>query len=410
MYIYEPLKKIFSNVIVYDYLRRRREIGIKAMNEEVIRLIRKENPKYVIWTSFYDDVLQSTLDVIRSQGVIVIGWFFDDEWRFNSYSKYWAPHLDYCVTNSYEALPKYQNVGTTAINIIPNTGIAIDRFESNIMEKYDVSFVGTVKFADRKHYLNELGRNNFNLQVFGEGSVGYVSFEQMLDIFSSSKINLNFSKGAYYSNMQIKGRVFQVCMAGGFLLTEYAPGIERYFEIDREIVCFKGEEELLVKVRYYLDHEQERRDIAKAGWERASSEYTSSQIVAKVFKQIEGDLATKLKNDHIYIHKIKMPIWIRRLPSQYHFQWLKMILEQNTQGDLFRESLSLCLGYNPLNIWAWFYYIASFSPSFLRPAFFNFYDFQKNLILIMRKNLHSIKFVLNIYRNVLKILRDREAI
>jgi hypothetical protein len=212
LYLYEPLKIIFSNVIVYDYLRRRAEIGIKAMNEEVIHLIRNEDPKYVVWTSFYDDVLQSTLDAIRSRGVIVIGWFFDDELRFNSYSKYWAPHLDYCVTNSYEALPKYKKAGVKAINIIPNTGIAIDRFGCNIADKYDVSFVGTVKFADRMHYLNELRNKNFSLQVFGEGSGGYVSFEQMLNIFNSSKINLNFSKcGHFFCRKQIKGRVFHWC-------------------------------------------------------------------------------------------------------------------------------------------------------------------------------------------------------
>jgi hypothetical protein len=367
------------------------------MNEEVIHLIRNEDPKYVVWTSFYDDVLQSTLDAIRSRGVIVIGWFFDDELRFNSYSKYWAPHLDYCVTNSYEALPKYKKAGVKAINIIPNTGIAIDRFGCNIADKYDVSFVGTVKFADRMHYLNELRNKNFSLQVFGEGSGGYVSFEQMLNIFNSSKINLNFSKcGHFFCRKQIKGRVFQVCMAGGFLLTEYAPGIEKYFEIDREIVCFNSEEELLNKVIYYLGHEQERRAIAQAGWERASSEYTSSQIVANVFKQIEGDLAIKQRDNHIYTQKIKMPIWIRRYPSQYHFQWLKTILEQDTQRDSCRESLSLCLGYNPLNIWAWFYYIASFLPSFLRPKIFKFYDFQKIITITIRRHLRSIAFVRNI--------------
>ena len=135
LYLYEPLQKIFSKVILYDYLKRRAEIGIKAMNEEVIDLVRKEHAKYVLWTSFYYDIQQSTLDTIRQDGTIVVGWFFDDEWRFNSYSKYWIPYLDYCVTNAIEAVPKYRALGARVIQTIPNTGIAIDRDWSIIEEK-----------------------------------------------------------------------------------------------------------------------------------------------------------------------------------------------------------------------------------------------------------------------------------
>jgi hypothetical protein len=35
LYLCEPLQRIFSNVIVCDYLKRRAEIGIRAVNEEV---------------------------------------------------------------------------------------------------------------------------------------------------------------------------------------------------------------------------------------------------------------------------------------------------------------------------------------------------------------------------------------
>ncbi|GAH62265.1 unnamed protein product, partial [marine sediment metagenome] len=252
LYLYEPLQKIFSKVILYDYLKRRAEIGIKAMNEEVIDLVREERPKYVLWTSFYDDIQESTLETIRRDGTIVVGWFFDDEWRFSSYSKYWIPYLDYCVTNAIEAVPKYRALNARVIQTIPNTGIAIDRDWSNIEEKFDVSFVGSTNFADRRQYVNKLKKSNIPIRTFGRGNGGYVSFEGMLDIFKTTKINLNFSSaGPYYRVKQIKGRVFQVCMAGGFMLTEYTPSIENYFEIDKEIVCFEDEQEMIDKITYY---------------------------------------------------------------------------------------------------------------------------------------------------------------
>ncbi len=395
LYLYEPLQKIFSKVILYDYLKRRAEIGIKSMNEELIALVRKEHAKYVLWISFYDDVQQSTLKTIRQDGTIVVGWFFDDEWRFNSYSKYWIPYLDYCVTNAVEAVPKYKELGARVIQTIPNTGIAIDRDWSNIEEKYDVSFVGSIDSTDRKQYINKLRGRNIPVHLFGEGSGGYVSFEQMIDIFRASKINLNFSKagppGPHCWVKQVKGRTFQVCMASGFLLTEYAPGMENYFEIDKEIVCFENAEEMTGKVIYYLEHEIERRAIAQAGWKRATGEHTSFHMVSNVFRKIEQDItAGDKESPYPCPRKLKMPMLTRLLlPSQYHFQWGRALLEENYKAALWEDALALSLSYSPLHIGAWYYRVVSFLPSFMRPPLFGLYSAMEKLRRALSSKLWS---------------------
>jgi len=406
LYLYEPLQKIFSKVILYDYLKRRAEIGIKAVNEEIINLVRKEHAKYVLWTSFYDDVQQSTLDTIREEGSTVVGWFFDDEVRFDYYSKWWVPYLDYCVTNSIEAVPKYRALNARVIQTIPNTGIAIDRDWSNTEEKYDVSFVGSRNFADRKQYVNKLRKKNIPVYLFGGARGRYVSFEQMIDIFKTSKINLNFSKaGPYYWVKQVKGRVFQVCMAGGFLLTEYVPGIENYFEIDKEIVCFEDAEEMVDKITYYLAHEGERRAIAQAGWKRATGEYTSFQMVSNVFSQIEQDMAAKDKESpYPCPQKLEMPIWVSVIPSLYHFRWARALLEENDKQGLWKDALALSLSYNPLNIGAWYYRLVSFLPSFLRPTFFGLYGTVAKLPGGLLSRLRSIPYLRQMQQNLIKRL------
>lgn len=394
LYLHEPLQKIFPKVILYDYLKRRAEIGLKAMNEEVITLVRKEHPKYVLWTSFYYDIQESTLEAIRKEGTTIVGWFFDDEWRFNIYSKYWVPYLDYCVTNAIKVVPKYKELGARVINTIPNTGIAVNRDWSNIEENYDVSFVGSINFADRRQYVKELKKKNIAVNLFGGGSGGYVSFEEMLAIFKTSKINLNFSEtGVYYWVRQIKGRVFQVCMAGGFLLTEYAPGIENYFKIDKEIVCFQDAKEMYDKIIYYLNHDEERRAIAQAGWKRATREYTSSHMAARVFSQIEQDMATKGCEHSVCPQRLKMPIWIRRYPSQYHFQWAWALLEQNDKQGLWKDAIALSLWYDSLNILAWYCRAISFVPSSMRPTLFKLYELEQRLRIALLRWLRSITWL-----------------
>jgi spore maturation protein CgeB len=364
LYLYEPLQRIFSKALLYDYLERMAEIGIRAVNQEVIELVRRERPRYVLWVSWRHDILPETLDTIRKEGSIVIGWFFDDEWRFNEYSKWWVPHLDYCVTNAAEAMPKYRALGARVIHTIPNTGVAVDQDWSKVEAKYDVSFVGSRFYADREQWIGELNSRKIPVHFFGEDWGGYVSFEEMINIFQYSRINLNFSKDLRNFRPQIKGRIFQVCLAGGFLLTEYVPGIEEYFEIDKEIVCFRDADEMAEKINYFLQYDKERRAIAQAGWKRAVGEYTSFHMVSRVFNQIEDD--RRLSNNRgAPVQMITVPLWIRRHAAAYHFEWVRTWLEED-RISLARDELTLSLSCYPFSIGVLYYYFLSFLPSLLR--------------------------------------------
>jgi spore maturation protein CgeB len=371
LHLSAPLERIFSKVIVYDFLLRRAELGVRAMNDEVLALVTNERPKYVLWPSFYDDIRKSTLEAIRKRGTRVVGWFFDDEWRFHSYSKYWISYLDYCVTNAISVEPAYRQLGARVIQTIPNTGIGVDVDWEHLEEKHDVTFVGSIRTADRKWYVEELKRNNIAVEVFGEGSGGYVSFHQMLDIYRTSKINLNFSKTVNeHGRRQIKGRVFQVCLAGGFLLTEYAPGIEKYFALGKEIVCFGSPREMVDHARYYLTHEAERRAIARAGWERAQGDYSSSRMVARVFDEIEEDLA-RGATDSAPAARLKLSIHARRVLATYHLVWGRAQIEENDPRGLWKDDLALTLSYIPWHVLAWFYAILASLPWSIRSSVFS---------------------------------------
>ena len=83
LYLHKPLQKLFPKVIPYDFVKRMTEVGIKAVNEEVIAVVRKEHPKYVLWISAAYEFRESTFEILRKEGAVVIGWFGDDENRFD---------------------------------------------------------------------------------------------------------------------------------------------------------------------------------------------------------------------------------------------------------------------------------------------------------------------------------------
>jgi spore maturation protein CgeB len=364
-YDYEPLKKIFSRVIVYDYIERLLEKGFKGINEDLIELAKKEKPKYIVWPSVNYEFLETTFDKIRKLGTKIIGLFFDDEFRFDNYSKYWIPHLDFCVTNCKEVLEKYSRFGAKVIHVFVCHNLPLDVDWENIKYKYEVSFVGT-KTPERVRYIKEIKKRGIKVYLAGYGwnLRGKIPFEEMLEIFQTSKINLNFS-GTKGGKKGWKGRILEVINAGGFLLTEYRPGIEEFFEIDKEIVCFKNANEMVEKIIYYLNHEEERKRIAQAGWKKGITTYTPLHMYSKIFEAIENSSSIEKGNNEFPLETINMPKEIRRIPSYYYLNWGKVFLIANHK-EFWKDAFSISLSYDPSNFQTKFFQFIGSLPFFIR--------------------------------------------
>lgn len=105
-------------------------------------------------------------------------------------------------------------------------------------------------------------------------------------IYAGSKINLNISlKGIEGGTPQ---RVMDIMGAGGFVLTNYCEETAELFEEDKEIVMFRTPEELVYKVGYYLEHEREREQIARAGHEKVLSDYTYEKKIKNLLDWVTG--------------------------------------------------------------------------------------------------------------------------
>ena len=91
-------------------------------------------------------------------------------------------------------------------------------------------------------------------------------------------MNFNNSQG----ENQIKARIFEVPGAGGFLLTDNACGLERYFEPGTEIVVFRGLENAIELIRFYLANPDMRDSIANAGHARVRLEHTYERRLTEV--------------------------------------------------------------------------------------------------------------------------------
>ena len=106
-------------------------------------------------------------------------------------------------------------------------------------------------------------------------------------IYAGTKINLNIAlKGIEGGTTQ---RIMDIMGAGGFVLTNYCEETAELFEEDKEIVMFLTPEELIQKVDYYLEHEEEREQIARAGHEKAMNDYTYEKKIKRLLDWVTED-------------------------------------------------------------------------------------------------------------------------
>ena len=361
LHLGNPLSKIFSRVIRFEIGESYSQDGVVRVNKRILELVREHSPKYVIWPTMTYEILEETFQEIRKLGAYVVGWFFDDETRFDDYSRWWIPYMDYICTADKGSVARYQQLGAKAYHL--HITCEPDDFKfstSNV--SYDVSFVGSKYVADREDWVKNLFNQGVLIETFGKGwTNGFVSHDEMVQIFSNSKINICFTKPyAIGMRNQVKGKIFDITMYGGFLLCEYVEGIESFFEVGKEIVCFNNHAEALEKIRYYLINDDERKMIAQAGQMRANRDWAQSKLLEKVFSAVEKDIEADVKRVFQPVAIVQMPEGVRISHARFHLQWAIVLKKIGFDRRFWRDEYDLACRYDSL------YSRMNFGPSKLR--------------------------------------------
>jgi spore maturation protein CgeB len=171
---------------------------------------------------------------------------------------------------------------------------------------HPVSFVGTIH-SDRVHrgglQLLERLSSDVSLQVWGVVDAklprsspiraryrGQAWGIDMYRVLAQSRIAVNRHgdvAGGYAANM----RMFEATGVGALLMTESATNLPDFFEPGREVVAYDGVDDLVGKIRHFLEHDEERRRIAAAGQRRTLTEHTYGHRI----RQLAGMLEARLR-------------------------------------------------------------------------------------------------------------------
>lgn len=301
-------------VVLYDYLTREQEIGRGPMNAELLEIVREQQPDLALVSLYTDQLLPETLDAIKLQTTSVY-YAYDDMWR-KPFVDFWAPHFTYVTTSYVRGVEDMRSRGH-------DNGLYLSLASNHFLfektgapKKYDASFVG-MKHPYRKWLIGRLEREGIRVHVRGTGwsdervrgsrfRKGRVPVEELVEIINASKINLNLtnetswdaryllsSPRAVWNTLRsrksfapVNLRIFEVNACGGFQLVPYMEGLEKRYAIGEELVIYQSPEQLVERVRYYLQHEEEREAIAARGHARTLRDHTMAARFHELFEHV----------------------------------------------------------------------------------------------------------------------------
>ena len=147
-----------------------------------------------------------------------------------------------------------------------------------------------VTVEERKAVIPELAKR-FDFKLYSVSStrkqpeiknMGPVDFRKTAPlIFNQSKINIYITPRAIVTGIPL--RVLEIISCQGFVLTNYQEDLEREFIEGKEIVMYRSLKDLMEKCEYYLKHEDERKAIARAGYEKVMRDYNFAVKLSEIF-------------------------------------------------------------------------------------------------------------------------------
>lgn len=136
----------------------------------------------------------------------------------------------------------------------------------------DLKIFGTIPHRFYNHDLDKYYQNKF---ITGEEKSKYLYGAKIV-----------FNQMHYAEIESVNNRFFEVNGSGGFQLSDYRPILKKLLPIDPRLVSFNNIDEGIDKIKYYLNHDEERIEIAQKVYEHFMANYTYDSLVKFILNTI----------------------------------------------------------------------------------------------------------------------------
>jgi hypothetical protein len=130
---------------------------------------------------------------------------------------------------------------------------------------FDVAFLGNASYPHRRKYLEMIDQNFKLLRSNAQPGEPYSRLLNQADILFNCAME-----------QDVNMRFFEAISCGRLLISDFLKEQDQFAEAGKHYVAFDNKDDLIEKIKYYLDHPEERELIAKAGMEHIQVNHTYS--------------------------------------------------------------------------------------------------------------------------------------
>lgn len=256
---------------------------LRSFSEEVLRVCRRERPKWMLSTGLAPVDLPA-LTAIGKLGIKRLNYLTDDPWNASHKAEYFLKALrayDHVFSARQSNIAELKGAGCRDVSYLPfgynpelhfpqrPGGDEASKFEC------DAAFIGGAD-RDRVRCVYPLIRAGLKVALYGSywGSFrrtrpfdrGHIGPEAMRKAISASKIVLCLVRRANRDGNSM--RTFEIPASGGCMLVEDTAEHRQIFGSDGEnALYFKNADEMVRKAKHLLADERERSRLARAAHE-----------------------------------------------------------------------------------------------------------------------------------------------
>jgi len=270
---------------------------LQARNERIVSTAVDAGPDLVIVSGGFTELVPETVGQIKAQtGATIAGISGVGPFDYtNAVEREMAVrYYDYLFTTCSHHTHAWRALGVNAV-LLPTSGCSPEFADAakERDEQYsaDVAFVGQ-PYPRRVMYFEAL--TEFDLALYGPrwGETplsryhrGEAWAEERIKATYNAKIAVNIHHR--YAGGGGNMRLFEAPATGTMQIADYYD--PDWYDEGEEIVSIQTPKELREAVRYYLENDDERERIAKQGYERAATNHTYCQRMARLVRIIENE-------------------------------------------------------------------------------------------------------------------------
>jgi len=228
---------------------------------------------------------------LRNLGIKLFGVALSDPDVYASSTSKIAQNFDVFYSNDKNTVDLYRESGVNSYQLpIATNDLFFHPVPPQPEYACDVLHLGAVH-QDRIEPVKAL-LEHFDTHVYGENwekygvpNRGFVYGDDTLKALNSAKLAIIFSRTPS-GQQTVKVGIFDFLSAGALVAAEDFPELHQYFDVKKELITFNGMDEMLEKIRYYLDHPAEADAIRTAGRRKVLNNFTWVKVWPKILAPI----------------------------------------------------------------------------------------------------------------------------